>query len=386
VKSREILTERQWKDRGHTRAEGETKMLASRKTLTTLRILPALVLAFGTLIGCASDDKETNNVTSNAQAPETTSTTQPEDTTVRSNETAALLTNNAPNPQPPSTLEAALAEVDKASIRTHLSRLTGIIPAPLTSGPVTIAERGSENGREATAEYLQMSFARSGVPARILPFTSKFGRGFNVEATLRGSEGGKHLWVTAHLDSVGNAGANDNASGLVSILMTAKVLEGLDLKHTVHLVAYDLEETGLVGSSVYVRNAVGAARAQKGDEAIIGNLNTDMIGYDVGGPDAEIVDCGRGGTIDEAALRASKVIDSPIDLKETCLPGRSDHQRFWEAGLPAIWLFERGEDGRYPWHHENGDTIDKVNVTYLRSTVRLTVATTALLAAPESVD
>jgi hypothetical protein len=44
----------------------------------------------------------------------------------------------------------------------------------------------------------------------------------------------------------------------------------------------------------------------------------------------------------------------------------------------------RAGRGRYPWHHERGDTIDEVNVACLHSTVKLTVATTALLAAPES--
>jgi Zn-dependent M28 family amino/carboxypeptidase len=31
--------------------------------------------------------------------------------------------------------------------------------------------------------------------------------------------------VTAHLDAVGNAGVNDDASGLVSILTTARALK-----------------------------------------------------------------------------------------------------------------------------------------------------------------
>ncbi len=82
-----------------------------------------------------------------------------------------------------------------------------------------------------------------------------------MEATLRGTGRGtggeKHLWVTARLDSTYNPGANDNASGLVSILMTAKALKPLELEHTVHFVAYDLEEIGAVGSSRYVEGVVG---------------------------------------------------------------------------------------------------------------------------------
>ena len=47
-----------------------------------------------------------------------------------------------------------------------------------------------------------------------------------------------------------SAWANDDASCLVSILMTARALDHLDLKHTVHFLAYDLEEEDLVGGSV----------------------------------------------------------------------------------------------------------------------------------------
>ena len=55
---------------------------------------------------------------------------------------------------------------------------------------------------------------------------------------MQGTEGEKHLWVTAHLDSFFNAGANDDASGLVSVLLTARALKQLNPKHTVHFREY----------------------------------------------------------------------------------------------------------------------------------------------------
>jgi hypothetical protein len=335
------------------------------------------------LVDCGPDDERANNAPSSAYSAQAPSTDQPEEDTTQSTETTPRTTEEASNLEPPTIAKTVATEIDKASIRAHLVHLTGASPAPLEGGVVTITERGSVNGRRAAAEYMEKSFEEMGIPARILEFTSDEGRGFNVEAILRGTEGEKHLWVTAHLDSVGNAGANDDASGLVSILMTARALKRLDPEHTVHFVAYDLEEVGLVGSSVYMRNVVSAIRAQGGDKVIIGNLHHDMIGYEEGEFDAELVTCDRGGAISETVVRASEAIGSPVEFNETCLPGRSDHHRFWDAGLPAAWMFERGRDNPYPWHHEPGDTIDKLNITYLRSMIQLTVATTVLLAGPD---
>ena len=99
---------------------------------------------------------------------------------------------------------------------------------------------------------MESSFEEMGIPARVLEFAAGGRRGYNVEATLRGTGGERHLWVTAHLDSVHNAGANDDASGLTSILLTAKALKEIEPEHTVHLMAYDLEEVGLFGSTHYV--------------------------------------------------------------------------------------------------------------------------------------
>jgi aminopeptidase YwaD len=344
-----------------------------RGTYAGLVVLLAFALSLGALMSCAPGEDEPPG--GNPSGP-TQATTRPIEKTGqgRSEQTSS--------PEP-SVAEVVASEIDEGSIRTHLASLTGAAPAQLPGGTVTISERGSLEGRRMTAEYLRSSFAEAGIPARILGFRSADGRGFNVEATLRGREGGKHLWVSAHLDSVYNAGANDNASGLVSILLTAKALERLDLEHTVHFVAFDLEEVGQVGSAVYVGETVNSIRERGGDRAIIGDLNSDMVAYEPDQFNAVVGTCNRAGRIEGAIVRASKELDSPIVLGDYCL-GRSDHQRFWEAGLPAAVLTDGARYDGYPWYHTPEDTMDKLNLAYLRSMIQLTATTSALLAAPEN--
>ncbi len=189
--------------------------------------------------------------------------------------------------------------------------------------------------------------------------------------------------TAAHLDSFFNAGANDDASGLVSILLTARALKQLNPKHTVHFVAYD-KEVGLDGSTLYVGSIVSDIRKHEGDQAIIGNLHSDMIGYDKGEFEAVVGTCNRAGAIDEAILRASRIVNSPIKQSDDCLR-RSDHQHFWDADLLAVLMTDGTKYDYYPWYHDPGDTLDNVNIPYLRSMIRLNAATTALLTvAPES--
>ncbi len=48
-----------------------------------------------------------------------------------------------------------------------------------------------------------------------------------------------------------------------------------------------------------------------GERAILGNFDTDMVGYEEDGFDAVMGTCDQAGTIDDALLRASKMLDSP---------------------------------------------------------------------------
>jgi len=337
----------------------------SRGLEIALRLFLLSTLALGTLLGCAPEGGETGGGTGEASG------------------TTAQTSGEASTAGPPDVAEAAAAGVDEPSIRAHLDHLTGASPATIGGREVTISERGSADGRRAAAEYMESSFEELGVPARVLGFTSGGMRGYNVEATLKGTGGERHLWVTAHLDSVHNAGANDDASGLTSILITAKVLKEIEPEHTVHFVAYDLEEVGLVGSTHYVENTVGVLREREGKRAIVGNLQSDMIAYEEGRFDAVLGTCDRAGPIDDALSRAAEELDSPIELAEVCL-GRSDHQPFWDAGLPAAVLTDGAVYDGYPCYHKPCDTVDKLNISYLRSMIELTAAATALLAASHS--
>jgi hypothetical protein len=341
--------------------------------IIVLWVLLVSVLASGApLVGCGPENggggnaPERTGARATHPAEETTPNTLPgEDTTARTTEEARDIK------PPPNVAEAAASGIEGSSIRAHLAHLTGDSPAPLDGGTVTIAERGTTEGRKAAAEYMEESFEDMGIPARVREFHLGGLHGFNVEATLKGTGGDKHLWVTAHLDSVGVPGANDNASGLVSVLLTARALKRLEPEHTVHFVAYDLEEVGLYGSTRYVESVVGAVREREGERAIIGNLHSDMIGYDPDNMfDAIVGTCGQAGSIDDALRRASEAIGSRIELYETCL-ARSDHKRFWEAGLPAAVLVEGAGYNCYSWYHQPQDTIDKLNIAYLREMIQL---------------
>jgi Iap family predicted aminopeptidase len=295
-------------------------------------------------------------------------------------------------PMEPSEVAKAVApEIDEASVRGHLEHLTGEAPVSLEGGEkkTTISERGSVKGRKAAAEYMEASFEEAGVPARIIPFDAISGRsyrGYNVEATLKGTEGEKHLWVTAHMDSVKNAGANDNASGLVMLLLAAEALEALEMEHTVHLVAYDLEEVGLVGSYEHVWAEVMPLREREGEEAIIGNINADMIGYEKNEFNAVVETCKPTGPLDETLVQASKAVDPSLTLAEGCaqrLEGRSDDWSFRKEGIPAVLLIDETKGDGYPCYHKPCDTADKVNVAYLRTMTRLVATASGLLAVAE---
>ena len=82
------------------------------------------------------------------------------------------------------------------------------------------------------------------------------------------------ILVGAHYDTVpGSPGADDNSSGLAVLLAIAELLAHDPPRRSVHLVAFDLEEYGLVGSKT-------CARAWKAEgRSLHLMLSLEMLGY-----------------------------------------------------------------------------------------------------------
>src|SRR4029079_16714160 len=111
------------------------------------------------------------------------------------------------------------------------------------------------------------------------PFPTKdHGEGANVVGRLAGTEPGlPTIVVSAHYDHLGRKngaiyyGADDNASGVVTMAAAARWFAAHKPRHTMVFVAFDGEEIGLAGSKAFVRSPLfNAART-----AI--DVNLDMV-------------------------------------------------------------------------------------------------------------
>ena len=152
----------------------------------------------------------------------------------------------------------------------------------------------------------------------------------NVIAEMQGSENtGKTVVIGAHYDTVSDSpGANDNASGIATIMTIARQVAGNSYPFTIRFVLFGSEEIGLFGSRHYV-DALGA----EGIESTIAMLNFDTVGAGsnlgvLGSPDL----------IGEAMRLGERF--GPNIVRITALPPNvsSDHAPFQDADIPMIFL------------------------------------------------
>lgn len=169
--------------------------------------------------------------------------------------------------------------------------------------------------------------------------------------------------VGGHLDSVpGSPGANDNASGVATMLEAARLLAGVPTARTIHFVAFGGEEIGLVGSDFYVRNR---------RSPVVGMINLDMVGN---GPALLLANSAGAGGLLEAAARAAGRLDIPVQRVRF---GSSDHVSFERAGVPVVFI-HTGDDGVY---HTPMDTVSHISPQLLAQAAGVAAALAADLAA-----
>ena len=168
----------------------------------------------------------------------------------------------------------------------------------------------------------------------------------NVIAEMPGSDG-RVVVVGGHYDTVpGVPGANDNGSGIASIVTVAEEIAGSNYPFTVRIIAFGAEELGLYGSAHYVQSLSEAERT-----SIVAMLNYDALaGSDILGVtgDSELQT-----TAVELAGQAG------IDLRRRLLPRNwgSDHMSFIDAGIPAVFFM----DNDFSRIHTPQDKLEFIN-------------------------
>jgi Zn-dependent M28 family amino/carboxypeptidase len=170
-----------------------------------------------------------------------------------------------------------------------------------------------------------------------------------VAAILPGGDpllSGEFIIYTAHLDHLGelageghqdpvNNGALDNASGIAVMLETARLLsEGPAPRRSVLFLAVTAEEKGLVGSEYFAHHPTVRPDSMAG----VINLDMPLLLYDFG----DVIAFGAqhstlAAAVQQAADEAG-VAQTPDPFPEQNIFVRSDHYRFVQQGVPAIFL------------------------------------------------
>jgi hypothetical protein len=275
----------------------------------------------------------------------------------------SILTNGFNAPDQP----AEIIDIDSKKLREDLETLSGARPAMVDGRQVVITNRATTDNKTMARKWLTRELEELGY----LVSEHNYGTGINLvaEKAAQRSKDDSILLVTAHLDTVQTAGADDDGSGIITSLTVARALAKKSIGRHIRFVAFDEEERGLIGSAAYARHL-----AKTGEIKNVSVINIEMTGYDSDG-DGEFhaIDCNENtsGTLTETLLSTITSLGIPLRKIAACT-NRSDHAVFWEYDRPAIVMSQNffGGDGN-PCYHRTCDTVTQVNFDY---TAKLTKA------------
>ena len=253
--------------------------------------------------------------------------------------------------------------VSKDRIDSYLKVLTGKTPP---EGKTVIPERGTVEGRDMTKEYLTKTLTDLGYKVEKHTYRKN---GANIFTKLMAeTPSDEYVLLGAHMDSVRNAGADDNGSGSTAVLEAASVLKDLKgRKVNIIFAWFDEEELGLVGSEYL------ATDFKKKGMKIIAAHTIDMMGWD-GDGDKTIELARPDGILWDYYNMVNKTHNLKLKFDRTNT-GQSDHVSFHEKGYNSICLSEEWTSGdTTPNYHKRSDTYETVNLDFLTTGTKLLVA------------
>lgn len=312
------------------------------------------------------------------------------------------------------TVEALQANLDADQWLRWIELLSGQKPVEINGESYTITSRYTEslfNGDpDARAfEFVHDQLALWGYEDQTTLFVEEY-MPFdyatetpwkNLIAVIPGSDpelAQQEILLTAHLDSITAAvpegtapGADDNATGIATLLEAARVLNGHSFKRTIKLVFFSGEERGLHGSRAYA-----AAHADELSD-IAGVINLDMFGYDADNDRCFELHVGTLPASDQLGTCLTDTIEAydlalSYDYLTQNAITASDHSSFWNMDVGAVLVLENfitqdarlgcGEMDRNPNYHTEGDLPSEINLGTAFDIAQAAILTTATIAEP----
>jgi aminopeptidase YwaD len=179
----------------------------------------------------------------------------------------------------------------------------------------------------------------------------------NVVSTMP-SDSDDIVIMGAHFDTVPRSpGANDNASGVATVLTIAEQIADRNLPFELRVVFFGSEELGLFGSQHYLNSLTPDEAAR-----VAFMINLDALGS------GQLELFGDAGLVAAAQIIAS---DLDIPVRRGVIPANSssDHAPFEAAGIPILMLF--GSD--FTDIHSPQDTLDKIQPGILGAATAIVV-------------
>ena len=185
------------------------------------------------------------------------------------------------------------------------------------------------------------------------------GKGYNVVATKGDSETKKRVVVTAHIDAKkGTPGAIDNATGVVILLILAKILGTYETTRAIEIVAFNGEDYyAAPGQMLYLHQNEG----RFGEISL--NINIDGAGYLDGDSAYSLYEVSE-----EMERAVHRIFDRYEHINKGVQWNQGDHSIFVYQGCPAIAIssawFTNNIDSQQITHtpKDNVDIVDSAKV------------------------
>ena len=239
--------------------------------------------------------------------------------------------------------------------------------------------------------WIQGQMQKFGIPCDFQNYMVESNRYRNVVCELNVGAA-KNLIVGAHYDVHGETdGADDNASGVVGVLETARILakEKRHLKHNVEFVFYTLEEPPYFRTE-QMGSAVHAKAMEKYKDRIAGVFILEMIGYfdqrNIQEYPAGLkffypahgnfigafsnFDSNSLGSEYCAAMKQINRLDCQRLVAPSFVTGVdfSDHLNYWNADIPAIMITDTAFFRNKNYHTPN-DKVETLNLQKMKHVI-----------------